>query len=1146
MIIDFNNYSSYKDNDNMFVNVTITKNGINHKPNADEIKEQHYNIENKLVSLKELVNLIKNGHAWLPATFSKESGKIRMRMSNFEKSGIIVMDIDNGAFDLMEIKRWLSSKNLCPNFGYYTFSNRKGNYRYRLCWVVGTITNFSIMKSLSKIMYLIIDKWYKQRNLNTEKVVRRPSGAIMCMSLEEEHDDTSSYNPVQLWQGTNQKSYLWHNDYLDIKNMIDVLYSMSNQTGRVKKELVEAGVSVAGFFIPNESLMIELEKVGEVYQSELSSSCMKNIKIDLFNSINSSKKNQIKVDEKYVNDGGDKELLFSRCQLLREMRDTNNNIKGISSNGHNAKRFIAINLKFLDDGEDILLSTVCKHSDKSESYWIEDFNRIRTDTPPVKCSNFCPYCSSCMYGTKTIVSASKKNTFKDKEVIDNIKVDEITLDEAQNITKGFIDEIFDEQYEILNGWEYGVRKKRHHPGKLEIVDMYNKNFDLEDSLRQKISKYLGYNINSSDIYDSSLRMNMEKSLRKNRDKIDEIKEIVDDWDKVISNSSKLNGYIKDISDRINSVNNKFNVVSVPVGVGKTRAVIDKIIDMCKNTKDYLESDLHVCYASPRHDLSNQFYDDLINGLMEAGFSDSEIENFKIVRVYPRPKMLNKKDETYIQSLEEMGISITKKIKYEYLKAKKDIDNRSAFMFKSSSELEKYINFVDECEKFLESRSKAQNANILICTQKYIQSANIKSFQNIHLVIIDEDMSKTMNSVVRYRMDILDKMEDRLKNKTYTYRNKTDCGFSDMINIIETLKNSEEGKFYTFDSEQEICSEVGDNKVKMGMVEAKYKALAEMRADDMVNYMSLCKIKSYYILNDSVYLSMFDSLNLGDKAVMMLSANPSPEFILNAMTNKEKVNMMEVGYVEQKGKIIQTPFISASKEKLNNSDYSNEIKKIVDKYNPNTEEIITFKNLKSSFTEYGTTLHLGNTSGMNSISGKNITVIGTYHINPYSVNLFAAMFKDNYSVSELELPKNRNIKYKGVEQSVFTYSFGNLRDYHIWYMYDEMIQAMGRARACRKQDVTVLLISSLIYPQAEIKHDKIDMKFNQSEYHNDIDEEQNIKDELILNRIGKSKKREKKCDDIIIENRNKIFERIKAENSKKMSKIEYNNEDELPF
>ena len=1034
----YQNLAVYKENGKIYVNVTITKNGTTKKPDAEQIRKQHYDVEELTLTLEQLNDKIKKGFAWLPATFSKENGKIRMRIANFEKSGIIVMDIDDGSFDLKELRKWLVSKDLAPNFGYYTFSNRKGNYRYRLGWVVGTVKNSETMKALSQIMYNIIDKWYRQQNLNKEKVVRRPAGAIMCMSLEETHDDTSSYNPVQLWQGTNQKAYVWHNDFLDLKNLIDVYYTLS-QPSRMKKELQKIGISVVGFFIPSESTENGLEKVDVINQSFCIGGSVKNTAISLYNVIDSSKKADVKYDGDYVG-SGDNNTLYSRCRLLREMKDSNAVINGISTNGHNAKRFICINLKFLKDGEEIMLDTVCNHSDKPESYWVEDFQRIRTDTPPVKCNKFCPYSNSCKYGNSTIAAAAQTYSYKNKDVQSHKGIEEISLDEAQQKVTGFIDEVFSSCNKIS--------QERNELSELKM-ELMIKESEVGSILPVLCSKY-GIE-NDEGAFKKLKRRSYSVNDKGLRDFVDAF-ENLDYQRKKYENKNKL------YKSRKAALNDNLTVISVPVGVGKTKSVLDKMAE---------NPDVKVIYAAPSHKLADQFYEDLIDAFYKAG-----VKMPNIVRMHKRPEMLNKKQEREISELERMGISVTRKIKGIYEWTKKSYQGVVKNM-KSNEEKIKYETFLEEAEKYLESRENSHKADIIICTHKYIQLTNPASYAKMDLLVIDEDMCKTATSESNISISVLEEMESILRTENYELSDGSFGSFKDIINIIEYILNAEDDKIYTFDSSVEVCSEVLNDKVKMGMTIAKYNKMSELRSVHKLNFLNLCKIKAFMKHKDNIKLVFFDKLNCKDMATIMLSANPSPEFVLKAITDKSNVILKETGYVKQSGKIIQC-LSGAYKKDLDKPGYADRVKEIISKYNPNCKDIITFKNYVDMFNDYNTPMYLGAVSGLNSLTGKDITVVGTFSIRPDTVSLFCGMFKPNYSVSEIKIPSRRRVTYKNSEQILTTYDSKNERDYHLWTMYDELVQAEGRARAVRT-DATVLIFANIIHPQAQIIEDKIIIK-----------------------------------------------------------------------
>lgn len=1120
-MININNLGCYLKDGKMYVNITMCKKEQKTKPSAEDIRKQHFNIENKTLSLNELMSEIKRGKAWLPAVFSEdENGKIRLRLKNFEKGCMVVMDIDNGQFTMPEIHKFLKDNGIEPNFGYYTFShNGKDKIRFRLGWCVGTIKTVETSKMLSQLVYKILDKYTKKKHLNQEKKVRRPKGAIMALSLEEVEDDKSSYNPVQLWQGTsaNQKTIVWHNDFIDLKKVIDTMYTFTDKThySRITNELKEMGIATISYTDAGTATSEDYECIDTIKQSTISnitdmgkftmcdekywSFSLWNFK-DNFDT--NKRKYSVDFEGEYFG-AGDKETLYNRCRLLREMRK-DDFIPGVDANGHYLKRFITVNLAFLADGEEIMKETVCNHSDKPETYWENEIQRIRTDTPPVKCEKFCPYSNQCKFGTKTICTAAQINSFKDEEVIQKREIEEITLEEGMQKTTEYVNSIFDKYEQIVNGWEYGTRKKRMHPGTVEIKNIEKDINTEEEKIKEEIINYyksIGEKKTIDKIYNKKMLEQLKEDTLKTNYAF--YKNINSRISKCSVMRTTVNRYKKDIDDKKKELARDFTVIKVPVGVGKTRAFLNKIIDLCKTSECNLMDKVHVCYAAPTHNLAAQFEEDLLSGLIENGINN--ISSLHIVRIYPRPEMLDSKDEQEIQSLEAMGMSTTKKIKAIMHNTEERLNSKNKFNRIINEEKRKQAeSFIEECKLFLDSRAEAHDANILICTHKYLQTANIKDFGNIDLVCIDEDLCATSTNTSRFSIEVLEKMKEILETATYSYRGKEDCGFLDMVNIIQTLLDSEEDKFYTFDSSIELCSEISDKEVKYGMINAKYEELAKMRARDKINYMNLCKIKSYIKKGEAVYISNYETLDVGDKTLMMLSAYPSPDFVLERLTNKDNIKLMDVGYVKQTGKIIQTPYISASRTKLQSKKYIKQVIDIIKKYNPNTKEVITFKALKDSFDIFNKSMHLGATAGMNSISGQDLTVVGTYHINPYGINLFAAMFDKNYTVRELEFPRKRKVIFNGIEQQISTYSYGNLREYHIWYMFNEMLQAMGRARTCRT-DATVLLVSSLIYPQAELKFDTI--KFDEEITNNtEFGTENTIEDVQAAKRLDKNIKK----------------------------------------
>lgn len=105
--------------------------GFNRKPTSSEVKKINYRItkEIKTIDLKELKNIIENGHTIMPSLMPK--GRLN---SNFEKTELIFLDFDNKEEEYISYeemkKNTFVSKHAC--IIYKTFSDTEENNRYRV------------------------------------------------------------------------------------------------------------------------------------------------------------------------------------------------------------------------------------------------------------------------------------------------------------------------------------------------------------------------------------------------------------------------------------------------------------------------------------------------------------------------------------------------------------------------------------------------------------------------------------------------------------------------------------------------------------------------------------------------------------------------------------------------------------------------------------------------------------------------------------------------------------------------------------------------------------------------------------------------------------------------------------------------------
>ena len=124
-------------------------------------------------------------------------------------------------------------------------------------------------------------------------------------------------------------------------------------------------------------------------------------------------------------------------------------------------------------------------------------------------------------------------------------------------------------------------------------------------------------------------------------------------------------------------------------------------------------------------------------------------------------------------------------------------------------------------------------------------------------------------------------------------------------------------------------------------------------------------------------------------------------------------------------------------------------------------MITFKKY-TKHMEDKPYIYFGNSAGYNNLRGKDLAVVGTYHINPIVYRMIYYCLTRKVCKDE---PKNRIITHDNLELVYFTYSNVLMREIQLWYISSELEQCVGRARALR-EDCNVYVFSDFPVEQAE--------------------------------------------------------------------------------
>ena len=312
---------------------------------------------------------------------------------------------------------------------------------------------------------------------------------------------------------------------------------------------------------------------------------------------------------------------------------------------------------------------------------------------------------------------------------------------------------------------------------------------------------------------------------------------------------------------------------------------------------------------------------------------------------------------------------------------------------------------------------------------------------------------------RYDAVIID--EDILLNCMII--NQIDILFSKLIRVLDYIDpNSELAK-----------------KIKMAVEAAKTKSFFtlpriqyEKVYEDIptgIDISSFCSAEKFYFKKKSDENNLLESNHSEDSIVFLkpLSLNRNIKYIMLSATVDEKICNYYFGanrvqfYECKKAKNTGT-LNQYTKNTMSRSDIEKN-PGIVEKIIKSTgfEDVITF-------LKYGIgKLYFGKTTGIDSLRGKNLNVIGTPHQPEWLYKLFAYTMRIEFD--EKSTLSYRTARHKRFQFKFMTFDNENraLRNIQFWMIESELIQAVGRARLLL-EDCTVNLYSNFPLSQAILK------------------------------------------------------------------------------
>ena len=459
-----------------------------------------------------------------------------------------------------------------------------------------------------------------------------------------------------------------------------------------------------------------------------------------------------------------------------------------------------------------------------------------------------------------------------------------------------------------------------------------------------------------------------------------------------------------------------HLITAQTGLGKTSAYIKLIID---------NPDRKFLIALPTNKLKEEVYQKRLACIPEE-------EKFMTVSIHGN-SFFPSEIQIQISKAHACGIhDMTAKIVAEYYEEVKGNPDKRAV--------------AEECERIMKGMAAIQEERVIVTTHAYFLQMP-EAFLKRYTVIIDEDILQLqafsrMNSI---SLECLDELAG--------------MGFSVYSSLASELVDSEEGKYGRLRA-------VG---ISEPLSENQLEALECFGTDDNINDLvhagSYVRMKDRETGRDSI--KYFCPLKLPPMKYIILSATLNHDVYREYFRGKMEVYRYREKKAAYKGKLRQYTYHSLGRrdlsEKLQVFSY---VRDMVRKQNL---EIITFK----MFEDRGDVgrlnsagIHFGNSTGLNSLGGKDLAVVGT----PYSVDenykLIACYLGADVNQREDRRPRFRRVEYNGSSFLITTYKNPLLQKIQLFSLESELEQCVGRARLLRN-DCNVYVFSAFPCEQAEL-------------------------------------------------------------------------------
>lgn len=369
-----------------------------------------------------------------------------------------------------------------------------------------------------------------------------------------------------------------------------------------------------------------------------------------------------------------------------------------------------------------------------------------------------------------------------------------------------------------------------------------------------------------------------------------------------------------------------------------------------------------------------------------------------------PKINKIIDHYYSMGLQNKAVAVLHKIisgKFKYTVIDEDL---------------KYAkDYLDQIEKCIKSDESVLTTHTRAIHNKFKHDT----------LIFDEDPIGSLVQINQIKISDLFVAELTLQNNR-----------KDLTNVINILKNANSGEIM---SSPIILMELDE------LVE-KLSENTQIESNVFGFFASSYFVKDTLDPNLIHYVSRKELPD--DKNIIILSATLNTSIYKLLFGNR--IEVFDIGEVEQKGRIIQYTKRSCSRKGL--GKYVNQISEIV-----GDKKVITFKSFTNQFLNASKEMYFGNCSGYDTLAGEDLVVVGTPHRNNVEYLLLAKVLGTNFKTSDTTMGF-KEIEYNGFRFMFNCYDNAELREIQLGLIQSDLIQAVGRARTLRTE-ATVELYSN---------------------------------------------------------------------------------------